>query len=292
MQYQADRLIEPKVKIWQPDGDAYELLSASGITTSMPKQVFQEYLIGVVERGQAKFTYQGDRFHIGGGSLLLIQPGEAFAGQGNIEHPRAFRMLHATPQFLQSAIAVLTEQTASLPRFIQPIERNSILVDTFSRIHRALEMPHSRLERDSWLLELISLLLGHCAVESPQILSYGRESDRVKQIRELLMERFAENLSLEQLAAAVNLSPYRLNRVFSQEVGVPPHAFLNQVRVWRAKARLAKGMAIAQVAVETGFYDQAHLTRHFKRLLGYTPGILQSGKNVQSSLSLDLYDGN
>jgi transcriptional regulator GlxA family with amidase domain len=99
------------------------------------------------------------------------------------------------------------------------------------------------------------------------------------------MERFTENISLEQLAALVNLSPYRLNRVFSQEVGVPPHAFLNQVRVWRAKAQLAKGMAIAQVAVETGFYDQAHLTRHFKRLLGYTPGILQDGKNVQSFTS-------
>ncbi|MFM2303350.1 MAG: hypothetical protein RLZZ135_759, partial [Cyanobacteriota bacterium] len=77
----------------------------------------------------------------------------------------------------------------------------------------------------------------------------------------------------------------RLNRVFSQEVGVPPHAFLNQVRVWRAKAQLAKGIAISQVAVETGFYDQAHLTRHFKRLLGYTPGILQDGKNVQSFTS-------
>jgi transcriptional regulator GlxA family with amidase domain len=158
-------------------------------------------------------------------------------------------------------------------------------VNTFSRIHRALEMPHSRLERDSWLLELVSLLLQHCALESPQILSYGRESDRIKQVREFLMERFTENISLEQLAALVNLSPYRLNRVFSQEVGVPPHAFLNQVRVWQAKEQLAKGMEIAQVAVETGFYDQAHLTKHFKRLLGYTPGILQDGKNVQSITS-------
>jgi AraC-like DNA-binding protein len=282
LRHKAEQLIEPKVKIWQPNGDAYELLSASGITTSMPRQVFQEYLIGVIEKGQAKFTYQGEQFQIGGGSLLLIQPGEAFAGQGSVEHPRTFRMLHASPQFFQRSISVLTEQTSKLPHFIQPIEQNSILVDTFSKIHRALEMPHSRLERDSWLLELISLLLQYCTLDAPQTLFYGRESDRVKQVREFLMERFTENPSLEQLAALVNLSPYRLNRVFSQEIGVPPHAFLNQVRVWRAKAQLAKGIEIAQVAVETGFYDQAHLTRHFKRLLGYTPGILQSGKNVQS----------
>ncbi|MBE9138227.1 AraC family transcriptional regulator [Nodosilinea sp. LEGE 07088] len=274
--------IEPNVKIWRPDGSAYELLSASGITTSMPRQIFQEYLIGVIEQGQANFTYRGEKFYIGGGSLLLIQPGEPFAGQGSPEHPRTFRMLHTSPQFLQRLISDLTEREAQLPHFNQPIELNPSIIQAFSRIHRALEMPHSRLERDSWLLKITALLLQHCIVEPPQLPPSRRESDRVKQVRSFLMERFTENVSLEELSALVNLSPFRLNRVFSQEVGVPPHAFLNQVRVWQAKAQLARGIPIAQVAVETGFYDQAHLTRHFKRLLGYTPGIIQGGKNVQS----------
>jgi AraC-like DNA-binding protein len=273
----------PSVKIWRPGGNDYELLSATGISTSMPRQMFDEYLIGVIETGQATFTYRGDKFPIGGGSLLLIEPGEAFAGQGNVEFPRTFRMLHASPQFFQNSIAALTERSALLPHFPQPIVLHPLLINTFSQIHRALEVPHSHLERDSWLLELVSLLLQHCGSDTPKLLSGHRESDRVKQVRNFLMESFTENPSLEELAALVNLSPYRLNRVFSQEVGMPPHAFLNQVRVWRAKAQLAKGKAIADVAIATGFYDQAHLTRHFKRLLGYTPGILQDSKNVQSS---------
>jgi AraC-like DNA-binding protein len=281
LQHRADKP-EPIVKIWRPDGNAYELLSATGISTSMPRQVFDEYLIGVIETGQAKFTYRGDRFSIGGGSLLLIEPGEAFSGQGNIEFPRTFRMLHASPQFFQNSIAALTERAAPLPHFPQPIVLHPLLINTFSRIHRALEVPHSRLERDSCLLELISLLLQHCAADASQLPSSNRESDRIKQVRDFLVDNFRENPSLEQLSELVNLSLYRLNRIFSQEVGVPPHAFLNQVRVRRAKTQLAKGNAIAQVAIETGFYDQAHLTRHFKRLLGYTPGILQDGKNVQS----------
>jgi AraC-like DNA-binding protein len=283
LRHQASKQSEPSVRIWRPDGSNYELLSAAGISTSMPRQIFDEYLIGVIETGQAKFTYRGDRFPIGGGSLLLIEPGEAFSGQGNIEFPRTFRMLHASPQFFQNAIVALTERAAPLPHFPQPIVLHPILINTFSRIHRALEVPHSRLERDSWLLELVALLLQHCASDAPKLRSGDRESDRVKQVRGFLIESFMENPSLEQLAALVNLSPYRLNRVFSQEVGVPPHAFLNQVRVWRAKAQLSQGIPIAQVAIDTGFYDQAHLTRHFKRLLGYTPGILQDGKNVQSS---------
>jgi AraC-like DNA-binding protein len=272
--------IKPSVKVWQPEGNAYELLSASGITTSMPRQIFQEYLIGVIEKGRAKFAYQGEQFEIGDNSLLLIQPGEVFSGQGTLEHPRTFRMFHASPQFLQKLISDLAEKEMPLPNFKQPIELNSTLVTTFSQIHRTLEMPHSRLERDNCWLK-IGMMLQHCMADSLQLSSFGRESDRVKQVRSFLMEQFAENVSLEELAALVNLSPFRLNRVFSQEVGIPPHAFLNQVRVWQAKKKLARNIPIAQVAVETGFYDQAHLTRHFKKLLGYTPGIWQNGKNVQ-----------
>jgi AraC-like DNA-binding protein len=63
---------------------------------------------------------------------------------------------------------------------------------------------------------------------------------------------------------------------------MPPHAFQTQVRVSRAKTLLLEGWSISQVASQTGFADQSHLTRHFKRLVGVTPGrYQQSSKNVQ-----------
>ena len=247
----------------------------------MPQQLFQEYLVGVIEEGQATFTYKGENTHIGAGSLLLIQPGEPFSGQGSIDHPRRFRMLHAKPQFVQRLLSEITEKEATFPAFNNPVERNRKLVATFSKIHRALELPHTQLERDSWLLELMQLLHQRCISSAASPSPFGKESDRIKQIKSFLLSNFADNTSLEELADFVNLSPYRLNRVFSQEVGVPPHAFVSQVRVWQAKEQLAKGVSPAQVAVEVGFYDQAHMNRHFKRLLGYTPGVIQNDKNVQ-----------
>jgi hypothetical protein len=68
------------------------------------------------------------------------------------------------------------------------------------------------------------------------------------------------------------LVPFRMVRTFTRQIGLPPHAYLNQVRVNRAKQLLANGEPIALVAYETGFADQSHLTRHFKRLFGLTPG--------------------
>ncbi|MDF5720097.1 MAG: helix-turn-helix domain-containing protein [Rhizonema sp. PD37] len=65
--------------------------------------------------------------------------------------------------------------------------------------------------------------------------------------------------------------PFTSTRVFSRSFGMPPHAYLTQVRVLQAKRRLANGEAIAQVALEIGFTHQSHLHQHFKRIVGATP---------------------
>ncbi len=79
-------------------------------------------------------------------------------------------------------------------------------------------------------------------------------------------------MTLQALARFAGLSAFHLCRVFREAVGMAPHAYQTQVRVRRAKALLRAGLPITQAAVEAGFYDQAHLTRHFKRIVGLTPG--------------------
>ncbi len=98
-----------------------------------------------------------------------------------------------------------------------------------------------------------------------------------------LDEHFAENVTLERLAEIAYLSPYHLNRIFSQTVGLPPHKYKIQRQVKQARSLLLQGMPLKQVAAETGFADQSHLTRQFKRLMQVTPGQYQpqNRKNVQ-----------
>ena len=80
------------------------------------------------------------------------------------------------------------------------------------------------------------------------------------------------------LAQLTQLNPLKLLLSFRQVTGLPPHAYLVQIRVQQAKQQLAAGRAIATVALETGFSDQSHLNRHFKRLVGVTPGQYVRGK--------------
>jgi AraC-like DNA-binding protein len=94
----------------------------------------------------------------------------------------------------------------------------------------------------------------------------------IQAAREYLEEHFEKHVSLEELADIAHASPFYLNRIFRQEVGLPPHEYQIQVRIKQAQSFLQAGKSIAETAHLTGFSDQSHLTRFFKRYVGISPG--------------------
>lgn len=82
----------------------------------------------------------------------------------------------------------------------------------------------------------------------------------------------AERLSLQDLATVAGLSLFRFATAFRARVGQPPHQYICKLRIRYAQQLLRAGLPAASVASETGFCDQSHLQRHFKRVCGMTPG--------------------
>ncbi len=78
--------------------------------------------------------------------------------------------------------------------------------------------------------------------------------------------------TLESLAIDLGAHPTQLIRAFGREYGLPPHRYVTGRRVDRARGLLLDRVPLAEVATAVGFYDQAHLTRHFRAVLGVTPG--------------------
>jgi AraC-like DNA-binding protein len=99
--------------------------------------------------------------------------------------------------------------------------------------------------------------------------------------RTFLLDHVQENTPTVRLAAECGVSPFHLVRTFHKDVGLPPHAYLNCVRVERAKPLLGGGLTIAEVARRTGFADQSHFTRVFSRIVGMSPGRYKDGNRVQ-----------
>ena len=106
-------------------------------------------------------------------------------------------------------------------------------------------------------------------VEEVRLAETGRALSRA---HDLLASRLTENVTLDELASAAGLERFALLRTFASRYGLPPHAWVIQERVRRAQVLLRGGTPPAQVAIEVGFSDQSHLSRHFKRLTGVTPG--------------------
>jgi AraC-like DNA-binding protein len=94
----------------------------------------------------------------------------------------------------------------------------------------------------------------------------------VLRIRDYLRREFARTITLEDLGHRAGMCRFALARAFTREVGLPPHAYQTHMRVLHACDLIRKGTPLSVVALNVGFSDQSHLCRHFKRILGMTPG--------------------
>ena len=92
-----------------------------------------------------------------------------------------------------------------------------------------------------------------------------------------------EPLPLDELAAITGLSVWRFATVFRERMGMAPHRYVNLQRVRHAQALLAQGATLASAASASGFFDQSHLSRRFKRVCGMTPGQYRSRQACNSS---------
>ena len=94
----------------------------------------------------------------------------------------------------------------------------------------------------------------------------------VYRVRELIHERFAASITLDEIIAETGLSRCHLMRTFTNEVGMPPHRYQIHVRIAQACELLSRGVSPALVAAEVGFYDQSHFNSQFRQVMGMTPG--------------------
>ncbi|VWB62092.1 AraC family transcriptional regulator [Burkholderia lata] len=96
-------------------------------------------------------------------------------------------------------------------------------------------------------------------------------SPAIEDVLRTIDASFAQPLNLDTLAAVAGLSVSRFTARFRSETGLSPHRYLCLVRVRRAQDLLRAGLAPSVVATDVGFFDQSHLCRHFRRVLGITP---------------------
>lgn len=261
------------MRIWrEPSLNGLELHQANYITHTFSRHMHDYYVIGIIEDGTQAFSYRGSKHTTPSGGVFVIHPGEAHTGEAVGEHGYTYRTLYPDVALFQRAASEIAGRDFSFPFFPIPVIQEAHLTRLIHDLHVALASALPPLERETRFLQACAYLLTHYAEIRPQLRTPGYERHAIQRVRRYIDEHHTEKVTLTDLAQLVHLSPYYLLRVFEKEVGIPPHAYLESVRIQHAQRLLKLGTPLIQVAYELGFSHQSHLTNRFTRFLGITPG--------------------
>jgi len=242
-------------------------------TTYAYKRHFHDYFaIGVIEDGVQTFSCNSAQYINPAGGIFIIQPGEAHDGQSATDTSFTYSVFYPQVDDLQRIASEMGSKASGLPAFDQAVIQDSSLSKRLLKLHQLLRQDKPRLEQESAFIETFADLLYRHAVDRPQLETVHKESQTVARLRGYIEEHYADDIRLDDLAEYAHWSPFYLLRVFHQEVGLPPHAYLESVRIRAAQRHLERDMPLVQIAYETGFSSQSHFSNAFKRFIGVTPG--------------------
>ena len=277
-QYNQQNLVNMKpteqTKFWHhPRFNNLELLHATYVNHSFSRHTHEGFGVGVIENGALGFNYHGENLVASPGTINLVNPGDPHNGFAASESGWTYRMFYFDATLLQRAISEMADTPNDIPFFRKGVIHDTYLAGAIRGLHLDFEREGvSSIKRESGLLWMLIQLIARHSEEKPEPHCIGNEHTAVKHARDYIESHFKMDISIEDLSRITGLSRFHLIRVFKNEVGIPPHAYLTQTRIRHAKTQLAKGLSIAETALDMGFTDQSHLTRHFKRITGITPG--------------------
>lgn len=259
-----------------PELGGMDVLHAAHGRRDFPRHLHETFTLGTIESGAVVNRSGGATVRLGPGSIYAFDPGEVHDG-------RSLDGASVAQSTFYPSENALTELAADAglvgpPRFGALGVHAPRTTVALSALRRTLETSGIRLEREAAIARTFAAVLVEHALLRPGERRVGREPDGVRRAREYLEAHLVDDVSIGELADVAGLSPGYLSRAFRRATGLPPHAWLVQRRVERAKKMIRSGRALVDVAAAVGFVDQSHLNLHFKRAVGVTAGRYGEGR--------------
>jgi len=265
------------VAVWRPRHvGGVEVVRGDNAPHTTPRHFHEELEISLYQGDGWASHHHGAWQAVAPGVLVLTPPGDIHMSRA----PRGaagatFHGLRLDAALLRRAATDLAGRPRHAPDFATPLVHDREARRLLLCLVAALEegSAASRLEQESWLHDTVAHLILRHGAERLAPPRMGTERGAVRRARQYIEAHAERGVTLAELADVADLSVFYLCRAFGAAMGMPPHAYQTQIRVIRAKALLVtERLPLAQVAAEVGFASQSHLTRHFARLVGVTPG--------------------
>jgi AraC-like DNA-binding protein len=253
----------------------FDWLHATFVQHSFAPHTHDGFVFSVIERGVEAFSYRRKIHHATKNNLMMINPDEVHTGFAPLESGWTYRCFYPSVTMLNRISLELGLKSSAF--FSEAVVQDEVLAKQFIFTHQLFNSNASQLVLDSQLFDLMTAIIIRFGDTKSVTQKMPCEPKAIREAREFLEANLNINIGLAELAQVADLSEFTLLRAFKHIHGLPPHAYVIQNRLKRAKAALPFTSDIASLALEHGFSDQAHFTRAFKKTFGITPAVYRNG---------------
>jgi AraC-like DNA-binding protein len=261
-------MVTEQVSAWKPavPGIA-EVFHAHFTEHVYPMHSHASWTLLIVDSGAVRYDLDRHEHGALGGIVTLLPPDVPHNGRSSTPQGFRKRVLYLDRDSLG---AELVGAAVDTPAFADPLLRHRV-----RQLHAALTTPGEELEAESRLALVCDRLRDRLRerLRTQPAAAPGRDPRAAAHLlRDLMDSRIVSGLTMEEAAGRLHFHPTHLIRAFTREFGMAPHQYLTSRRVDLARGLLLAGRTAGAAAAESGFYDQSHLTRHFRRVVGVPPG--------------------
>jgi len=260
-------IVDPRegvsIRAWKPPVmGVREVLHARFAQHAYPPHTHDVWTLFVVDRGAVRYDLGRHERFADRSAVSLLPPGVVHDGRPGRDGGYRKRAIYLEASvFGEDAAGPFVDA----PEIVDPVLRSQVLA-----LFDALAEPDDALEAETRLAFVADAIRasigGRAAPAAPE------RADLADALRAYLDAHPFESVTMAAAAAALDSTTTALARAFERRFGIAPHAYVTGRRLEAARERILAGESLAAVAAAVGFYDQAHLTRRFKRFLGVTPG--------------------
>jgi AraC-like DNA-binding protein len=231
--------------------------------------------VGLVTGGCSIYRHEHGQDEVDAGCVVLMNPGAVHACNPRAGSAWSYRMVYLDADWWRRLQCDIDADRAGARREFETTSlRDPVLGAHVTRLCERLADAHADvLAREEAVVGLATAL--HAQARDARRDRAG--SPGLERVAALLTQCCTRSFTLAELCAEAGLSQAHLVRSFKRRYGMTPHAFLIDRRLQRSRQELRRGRAIADVAAEFGFADQAHLQRTFRRVWATTPGHYRAG---------------
>lgn len=249
------------------------LMQADFADHAFERHSHEGFVIGVTTHGIQRFRCKGRQYDSQVGDFVLFNPDEDHDGRQGTEDGFRYTLWYVPEDFVASCTGA-DRESARMRYFSRPQVTDRNMARQFRALSASLAESHAESLRVESLMRafLETILRRHGErPQSPSVRAHSAGAAALSRVRDYIRTYYAHDMTVSDLAAVAGLSRAHLTRAFSAAYHMPPHVYLNAVRIRRAQALICRGMPLTAVALECGFADQSHFTRRFKGGVGVTP---------------------